>query len=204
MTISTFIKFSTASIVALMLASCGSNEVQRLETGKEEKVLSDKWNDYDSKLVADEMIGDMLSFPWIKRFQEETGKKRPTVTVFNIQNKSSEHIPVDTFINDIKRVIMRSGDADFVVSGNEKDAMRQEQKEQEVHASAETRKEIGQESGADFAMSGVINSFVDEVDNERISTYQVDLKLFNVQSGVEVWNGTKQVKKYQKKSKFGF
>ena len=49
---------------------CGKSvEVARVDSGKE-IALTDKWNDEDSRLVAEEMINDMLSYPWISQFNQ--------------------------------------------------------------------------------------------------------------------------------------
>src|SRR5690554_7030967 len=102
----------------LMTTAC-STKVTRLDEGVE-VALSDRWNAKDSELVANEMIGDMLSFPWARDFEMEHNQ-RPAVIVQHISNKSHEHIAIDTFINDIKRAVIRSGRADFVSGGDERD-----------------------------------------------------------------------------------
>ena len=121
---------------------------------------------------------------------------------FSFTNKSHEHIAIDTFVNDIKRAIIRSGKASFVAGGDERDAIRDERRDQELNA--KDAKQMGQEKAADFALSGSINSIVDQVGNDRVTFYQVDLKLVDMESNIEVWNGQKKIQKLQEKSKFGF
>ena len=182
------------------LTGCGSTQVKRLDA-QEEKALTDKWNAKDSEQVADEMIGDMLSFPWASQFELQNDRL-PTIIIQRIANKSHEHIPVDTFINDIKRSVIRSGKASFAVGGEEREAVREERLDQELNA--KDAKQQGQEKAADFALSGSLNSLVDQADKERVTFYQVDLKLIDLESNLEVWNGQKKIQKYQKKSSFGF
>lgn len=187
----------------IILVGCASVDVQRIPT--EESIdLTDRWNDTDSRLVADEMIGDMLSFPWIQRFQQRTRKTQPTVILQNIFNRSHEHIAVDTFINDLKRAMIRSGKVDFVVAGEERQGVRQERRDQELHSKEGTQAQMGQEQGANFALSGSIDSIVDQVGGKRVTFYQVDLKLIDMTSNREVWNGQKKIKKLQTRSRFGF
>jgi len=182
------------------LAGCGSTEVKRIDAEKE-VALSDRWNATDSRLVAEEMIADMLSFPWASQFELQNDRL-PTIIIQRIANKSHEHIALDTFINDIKRSVIRSGKASFVAGGEEREAVRDERLDQELNA--KEAKQQGQELAADFALSGSVNSLVDKVDNERVTFYQVDLKLIDLESNLEVWNGQKKIQKFQKKSSFGF
>ncbi len=193
------------SLVAVMstgmLTACGGTQVKRVDSNKE-IALTDKWNDTDSQLVSKEMIGDMLSFPWIRDHKASNGGDKPTVIIQRVRNKSHEHIAADTFLNDLKRAIIRTGDARFIAAGAERDDIRGERADQELNA--KKAKQMGIEIAADFALSGSINSFVDQVDGDRVTTYQIDLKLINMESNEEVWNGQKKIKKFQEKSSYGW
>ena len=187
-------RFAALTMVgaAVLTAGCAT-KVSRVDPA-EEIALSDQWNNKDSELVATEMINDMLSFPWVSDFELENNE-RPTIIIQRIANKSHEHIAVDTFVNDIKRALLRSGKADFVVAGEERDAVRDERRDQELNS--RNAKEMGQEDAADFALSGSINSIVDEAGKKRVTFYQVDMKLINMESNREVWNGQKKIQKLQ-------
>jgi len=188
----------------ILIAGCGKRmEVARVDSGKE-IALTDKWNDEDSRLVAEEMINDMLSYPWIGQFKQRFPDKDPLVTVQRVRNKSHEHIAVETFVNDIKRAVIRSGKAGFIATREERQDTRAELADQDMNASAETRMERGEEDGANFALSGTINSIVDQLDGQRVTFYQVDLKLINLQTAREVWNGTKKIKKFSERKSFAF
>jgi len=184
------------------IAGCGGVQVKR-EDATKEIALTDKWNDEDSRQVAQEMIDDMFTFPWMKQFRKENPDRMPTIIIQKVTNKSHEHIAVDTFSNDIKRAVIRSGVAEFVVGGAERERVRSERLDQQRHASEDTAKDIGEEMGADFALSGTINSMVDQLANKRVTSYQIDLKLINMQTNREAWNGQKKIKKVQTRSRFG-
>ncbi len=183
-----------------LLSACGGTQVKRMDSNQE-VALTDRWNDKDSQLVSQEMVADMLSFPWISDYRRANDGK-PTVIIQRVRNKSHEHISAETFLNDLKRAIIRSGDAKFISSGSERDDIRAERADQELNA--RHAKQMGDETAADFALSGSINSFVDQAGGSRVTTYQIDLKLINMQSNEEVWNGQKKIKKLQEKSSYGW
>ena len=187
--------------LSLTLVGCGSS-VERVDV-TEEHALTDRWNSTDSRLVAEEMVADMLTFPWVAKFKLNNPEQAPTITIQHITNKSHEHIAIDTFVNDIKRAVIRSGRADFIVSSEERERVREELKQQDVYASEQSRVEMGQESGANFALSGSINSIVDQLEGKRVTAYQVDLKLIDMKSTREVWNGQKKIQKVFERSSFG-
>jgi len=189
------------AVMALLTAGCASHKVvTRVDEG-EQIDLSGRWNDTDSKLVSDEMILDCLNHPWVGEFMRDASKK-PTVIVGSIRNKSQEHIPVGTFVNDIERAFVNSGDVQVVASATEREEIRSERRDQRINASPETLKEMGREAGADFMLIGEINQIIDSEDGKKVSFYQTDLTLVNIETNVKTWIGQKKIKKYIAQSSY--
>ena len=193
-----------AVIAALIVAGCAtpSRTVQR--TAADTQIdLSGRWNDTDSRLVAEEMIRDLLNRPWLNNFRSSEGRP-PVVIVGNIRNRSSEHIAIDTFVKDIERELINSGMVKFVAASEQREQIREERTDQQTQASRDTIKRLGEETGADFMLQGVINSTTDAVEGRKVVFYQVDMELINIQSNEKVWIGSKEIKKYieQKKKKW--
>jgi uncharacterized protein (TIGR02722 family) len=164
--------------------------------------VSGKWNDTDSRLVAEEMIKDCLSKPWLQKYQSE--KRTPKVIVGKISNKSHEHISIETFVKDIERVLLNSGKVEFVASKTERKQMREEVADQSSHASAETAKSAGEETGADLMLIGSINTIVDQEGKKAVVFYQTDMELIELESNMKKWMGNKKIKKYVQRSKTKF
>ncbi|AUM12550.1 penicillin-binding protein activator LpoB [Ketobacter alkanivorans] len=165
--------------------------------------LSGAWNDTDSRLVAEEMIADVLSRPWIGDFSGRTGK-RPAVIVGTVRNLSHEHINVQTFVADMERALVNSGRVDFVASRDDRGEIRDERIDQDLNASEGTRNAAGQELGADFMLKGQINTIIDAEGKEQVRYYQVDLTLISMADNRKVWLGQKKIKKYVKNAKLRY
>ncbi len=163
--------------------------------------LSGNWNDTDSRLVAEEMIQDVLSRGWLSKFNRAKGKA-PTVIVGTVRNLSHEHINTRTFIADMERELINSGEVEFVASASDREEVRSEVKDQDLNASDDTRKAMGNEIGADFMLQGSINSIVDAVSGEQARFYQIDLTLIELGSNRKVWVGQKKIKKTVEKGGF--
>lgn len=163
------------------------------------KDLSGNWNDTDSRKVSQEMIQDVLSQRWLSKF---TAKKNqmPTVIVGKVRNLSHEHINTRTFIADIQRALINSGEVSFVASSEERGEIRSERKDQDLHASEATRKAMGNEAGADFMLQGTINTIIDAIKGEQVRFYQVDLTLIDLSSNRMVWAGQQKIKKSVERS----
>ena len=140
-----------------------------------------------------------MSQRWLPRFLDSEGRV-PTVIVGRVRNLSHEHINTRTFVADIERALINSGEVDFVASSEERGQIRSERKDQDLNATAATRKAMGQEIGADFMMQGSINTIVDAVSGEQARYYQVDMTLINLANNRKVWIGQKKIKKTVSKS----
>ena len=177
------------------LSGCASKKhVSRVDAG-ETIDLSGNWNDTDSRLVADEMIGDALARPWLSNHLRDAGQN-PAVIVGAIRNLSDEHIATGTFVGDIERSFVNSGNVRVVAKKEEREGIREERQDQQANASIETVKEFGEELGADYMLVGEINKITDQEGREKVAFYQVDLTLTDMQSNEKVWIGQKKLKKY--------
>jgi uncharacterized protein (TIGR02722 family) len=185
----------------MVVAGCATS-VQRVETEKAID-LSGRWNDTDSRLVSEEMIQDALNRPWLSRFTREHAGKLPVVIVGTVRNRSHEHINVQTFVKDLERALINSGEVEFVASRFEREEIREERRDQAKYAAEESAKEMGEESGADYMLKGSINTLLDKVEGKEVKFYQVNLELMDLQSNKKVWIGDKKIKKFIKRGRFG-
>ncbi len=190
------ILIAPAIVSVLLLGSCANRKVKRIDPNQQTD-LSGRWNDTDSKLVANEMITDVLSRPWRNNFEQKNGRK-PVVIIGSIRNKSSEHIESTTFIKDLEKAFINSATVSVVQSGDERSQVREERNDQQTFASEESRKKWGKEKGADFMLNGVITSIVDQYKNQKTVAYQVNLELTDLETNEKVWIGEKEIKKYIK------
>ena len=184
------------TLVVLTIAlinGCANRKITRVDPN-ETIDLSGRWNDSDSRLVSEEMIGDLLTSAWIPRYLK-ANDNRPVVVVGLVENKSHEHINSETFIKDVEKAIIRDGNIRLVVAGEKRNELRKERAEQQDYASPETTKKWGKELGADFILQGTINSIVDSYKKQKVVTYQIDLQLTNIETNEVVWMGDKKIKK---------
>lgn len=177
----------------ILMGACNNRKVTRMDPAQQTD-LSGRWNDTDSRLVAEEMIKDVLDRPWRANF-EDTRKRKPVVIVGSMKNKSSEHIDPITFIKNLERAFVNSGSVSVVQSAENRGELRDERNDQQTFSSEETRKQWGKEKGADFMLNGVISSIVDQYKNQKTVTYQINLELTDLENNEKVWIGEKQIKK---------
>jgi uncharacterized protein (TIGR02722 family) len=170
---------------------------------KETIDYSGRWNDTDSRLVAESLIEDALSRPWVDEYRGKHDRP-PVVIVGPVKNQSHEHINSQVFTKDLERSLLNSAKVKFVASGDERLPIRQERHAQneEGYTDPATIKAIGEETGADYMLIGSLNSVKDEVKSRYVILYQANLELIDLKTNQKVWIGQHQIKKTVRKSKY--
>lgn len=166
--------------------------------------LSGRWNDTDSRLVANALIEQSLGAPWVARYTGTSGGQAPAVIVGSFSNQTLEHIAVNTFISDLERAMINSGAVTMVASPGERSEIRDERTDQQEHARADSRARMAQELGANYMLQGEITAIEDEEGREKVVYYQVDATLTDLESNVKVWAGQHRIKKYIERARIGW
>jgi len=183
----------SAVVLMIFAAGCQRRTVSRIDPGQAVD-LSGRWNDTDSRLVAEEMIRDVLSRPWLARFETRAGRV-PVIIVGDVRNRSHEHIDAETFIRNMEREFVNSGTVRVVQGAEFREQIRLERADQQEFASPETMARWRREIGADYMLTGTMNSIVDQHRRDRIIYYQINLELTDMETNEKVWIGEKQIKK---------
>jgi len=193
-------RLALVALALLLVAGCGGKTVQRIDTDTTVDI-SGQWNDTDSRLVSQEMVGQVLAHPWLVRY-EATHDDRPTVIVGTVRNRSSEHIDTNIFTKNLEVAFINSGRVRVVASRDERGEVRDERRDQQDWSDPATVAEFGRELGADYMMIGSVGSIIDEEGGDKVVFYQVNLELVDITTNEKVWIGQKEIKKYIGKGKF--
>lgn len=183
-------------LLACFLFSC-SRQVARIDPGVSMD-LSGRWNDTDSRTIAESMTNELLASEAFLATTRKEGGKKPAIIVGWVLNKTSEHIDSDNFIKKIELTIFNSGLADLVESETFRDKLRLERAQQQDFASSETASQWGMEVGADLMLFGEMTSETDVYNNKRVVNYIVTLFLTDIETNKRVWYGQKEIKKFIK------
>jgi PBP1b-binding outer membrane lipoprotein LpoB len=181
------IRFFAVLCAALVLGSCGTTKVTRVDAGTQVD-LSGYWNDTDVRIVCDSLIKDCLDSPSIARASARKAGL-PVIIVGPFRNDSDEHIETEIIALRMEAAVLNSGRADFVASGSLRNDLRQERQAQQSWASEETVKALANETGADFLLSGSVKTIVDRAGNTATRTYFVYAELTEIESTRKIWIG---------------
>ncbi|MBI1768013.1 MAG: penicillin-binding protein activator LpoB [Bacteroidetes bacterium] len=182
-------------LTVLISISC-SRSVSRISPDQQID-LSGRWNDSDSRMVAQKMINDFLASDKFKDYSKSLNKK-PSIIVGLIRNKTSEHIDADNYIKKFELAIYNSNSADLVESDNFRDKLRLERAEQQDFASSNTASQWGKEQGANLMLFGEMTSETDVYNNKKVVNYVTTLFLTDIETNKRIWYGQEEIKKFIK------
>jgi len=185
---------SLALVAGLILFSCSQRTVTRVDPDQQID-LSGRWNDIDSKKVANKTVQQFLNSPRYEQYAAKLGKT-PAIIVGYINNKTSEHIDSDNYIKKFEVEIFNSGLADLVESREFRERLREERADQQEFASPETSASWGKEYGADLMLFGTMTSETDVYNKQKVVNYITTLYLTDLETNKRVWYGQEEIKKF--------
>jgi len=192
-----------ALCAVLAAGACNNTRVARIDPASVTD-LSGRWNDADSRLVAQALVGQALEAPWLARASDQRAGQAPSVIVGRFGNRTLEHIPVGTFVKDVERALVGTGAVTLVASADERGELRAERADQQQFAAAGTRARLASETGARYVLQGEVQAIEDAEGRERVVYYQVDAALVDLESNAKVWVGQHKIKKYVDRRRFGW
>ncbi len=181
--------FCFLAVFAFLLASCTSSPTVSRVDADTQIDLSGYWNDSDVKIVCEALISDCLNSPRVSQAITAMGSKTPVVLVGRFKNDSSEHIDTSIISSIMEVTIFNSGQMDFVAGGGTRDDIRSERNDQLGNASEDTASALGNETGADFMLTGSVKAIVDKAGNQTVRTYFVNAELTNIETNARMWMG---------------
>lgn len=198
MTLTSFspLRLSTAAVLAaaLAVAACGGPKTKYGDAGSVETVTN-QFGSTDLQMLAEQMSQSMLSeAPVI------SSGNLPIVTVQEVKNKTSEYIDTRAITNRMRATLQKSRKVRFATDQAEMQKQIDEiQRQQSEYYDQNKSTEVGKMVGAGFRVTGEITSIVKENKKVKDVYYQLFLSMTNIQSGIEEWSDTKEIRKTTEK-----
>jgi uncharacterized protein (TIGR02722 family) len=169
------------------------------------EIIDDRWNDADARKTSEILIRSMLEKPWINEFKGKHNGTKPVVIVADIANRTDEHIETKAIGEGIRDELINSGKIRFVDGDRRKQILEEMRYQNESGmVSTQSAKKKGNQTGADFMLSGTLTSIVNEEKGRKNVVYQTILQLTDLETTEMVWSQKYQIKKKFKRSGAGW
>ena len=175
--------------VAIAVAGCAKPKTRYGDAGGVETVTNE-FGSTDLQMLAEQMTQSMLQTPVIE------GGNLPIVTIQEVKNKTSEYIDTRAITNRMRSTLQKSRRVRFAVDNAEMQRQKEELERQgsELYDQEKAVRQ-GKMFGAGYRLSGEITSIVKETKNVKDVYYQLFLSLTDIQTGIEEWSETKDIRK---------
>ncbi len=157
--------------------------------------LSGEWNDIDANLVAEEMIRDCLTRPWLEDFKARNMGRKPVIRFHAIKNRSSDRIDTKFFSKQVERELLNSGQVEILAAMDEMDDVFNEQ-ELEASKGGDAAGDYSEELDADYILTGwVVTQNETDGYGRTVKAYLVTMELIETKTTRKVWMGEKRIRK---------
>jgi uncharacterized protein (TIGR02722 family) len=179
-------KLALALVCCLVVLGCSSTpKVSRVDASTQTD-LSGYWNDTDVRQVCDSLISSCLADENVMDISSKLGRL-PVILIGNFTNDSDEHLDTSIIASTMRQAILKSRKAQFVAGGDTRNQLRAERQDQLENASEDSAASIGNETGADFLLTGSVKIIVDQAGNTSTRTYFVSAELTNIETNTLLW-----------------
>ena len=185
------------------MAGCAGNRTftdGKYDDMSEERLLDDKFNETDMRMIADTMISSLAGSPVIAEFK----RGRPVVLITLAKNRTQEHIDMKSLTDKMRVALVKSGKFRFTdkeVRSEIADEM--DYQEGSGYVDPATARKKGKQIGANFFLTGEITDRVQEVGGKKFVYYKATFNLVNIDSGILDWTDEKEIRKFYKKKNVG-
>lgn len=191
----------------IFLTSCSSFKAERQNADQsDEKALNitDNWVDRDTETTVNDIIKQINDHKGFQRYQAQHQGK-PSLFIAEIQNRTAEaYFPIDDLNNELLNKMSQTDDY-VLVDASARDKILEEIKYQnDGMVDPSTAKSIGKQTGADLLIFGSVQMKPEMRDGKTVKQYSIDIRLTNLEKGVEVARTRTKVYKFSEKKTFGF
>lgn len=194
-------------LLGILLTSCSSFEAERVDNEEsDEKALeiTDKWVQGDTERVIKKILKAIDTHKGFKRYLANFGKT-PKVFIGEVQNLTSEaYFPINDLNDEFLNEISQSGDF-ILIDQAARDAILKEIKYQnDGMVDPSTAKTIGRQTGADLIIFGNVYMKPETRKGKTIKQYSINIRMTDIEKGVEVMRARTKISKYSEQSGSGW
>ncbi len=167
----------------------------------EVETVDESFGSSDLQQIAGKMVQDMLTFPPVI---QATSSRRPVLYIDRIENKTTEHVDLESITDTIQSKLINSGKFRFV-DMNRLSEINQQIAYQKKSGMVDQNTAVatGRGLGAEYALYGSLSSIIKRNSGTKSVYYKFTLKLQHIETQSVEWVGEKEIRKEAHRSLFG-
>jgi penicillin-binding protein activator len=189
------------------LLSCSSFKAERVDREESDEralEITDKWVQGDTERVIKEIYNGIEAHAGLKKFLQTHGKA-PVVFIGEVQNLTSEaYFPINDLNDELLNKISASGDFILVDAAARDNILKEITYQHDGMVDPSTAKNIGKQTGADLIIFGNVFMKPETRKGKTIKQYSINLRMTDIEKGIEVLRTRAKISKYSEQSGSGW
>jgi len=189
------------------MAGCSSFQAERVDSKEsDEKALeiTDKWLQGDTEQAVKKILSIMDKHRGLRRYLTQLGRP-PRVFIGEVQNLTSEaYFPINDVNDEFLNEISMTGDFILVDAAARDSILKEITYQHDGMVDPSTAKRIGKQTGADLMIFGNVYMKPETREGKTIKQYSVNIRMTDIEKGVEVMRARMKLSKYSEQSGSGW
>lgn len=191
----------------ITIQSCGGFKAKRVsadESDEKAMEITDKWVGRDTELVVKDILKQIEKHRGYKRYLARL-KRSPKLFISEVQNRTSEaYFPIDDMNDELLNEFSASGDYILIDAASREKLLKEIAYQNDGMVDSRDVKEIGRQAGADLLIFGVVRMKPKTRDGKTIKEYTVNMRMTDLERGIEVLRVRSKINKFSKQSGAGW
>ncbi|MBP9680858.1 MAG: hypothetical protein KBD76_05600 [Bacteriovorax sp.] len=189
------------------LVGCSSFKAQRVDNKtSDEKALTitDQWVQADTEQVIREAMKEMNEHKGLRRYMMEHGKQLK-LFVGEVQNLTAEaYFPINDINDELLNEISKQGDFTLVDAEARGALLKEITYQNDGMVDPKMAKKVGKQTGADVMIFGNVFMKPESRDGKTIKQYSVNLRITDIEKGIEIFRTRTKLSKFSEQKKMGW
>ncbi len=194
-------------LIGVFLASCGSFKAKRVSRDESDELaaeITDKWVVRDTEMSVESFLKQMKTHKGFQRYLQKLGRE-PKLFVSEVQNMTSEaYFPIDDMNDELLNELSSSGEFVLIDAAAREKILKEITYQNDGMVSPNEAKRIGNQAGADLLIFGAVRMKPSSRDGKTIKEYTVNLRMTDLERGVEVLRTRSKINKYSDRAASGW
>lgn len=195
------------SILVLNFAACSSFKAERVgaeEADEKGLKITDNWMSKDTEKAIEEVLKQMNTHRGFKRYMSRK-REAPRVFVGEVQNRTAEaYFPIDDLNDEFLTKLSSSGEFQLVDASARNKILEEITYQNDGMVDPRTAKKIGKQLGADLMIFGNVYMKPEKRKGKTIKEYSVNIRMTDIEKGVEILRTRTKIYKYSDKASYGW
>ncbi len=191
----------------MVVSSCGGFKAKRVGGDEGDELameITDKWVLRDTENAVLDILKQIEKHKGYKRYLMKSGKT-PKVFIAEVQNQTSEpYFPINDLNDELLNEFSASGEFVLIDAAARENLLKEIQYQNDGMVNPNEIKSIGKQSGADLLIFGNVRMAPRQRDGKTIKQYTVNIRMTDLEKGIEVLRTRFKTQKFSEQSSTGW